>query len=222
MLGLLFKVLEKRGDIGDRYFRLFYEQIQHFELYQTANRQELLGLLKKVVAVDEHFGRPVAFLKRMAQVTLHIDGQLSTSCLLILRDLTLRYRSKMKKLLLRGDGQAAAQARDSDDSSSDSSSDDEENDPKAGKKRPASAGPATNGGPAEKKRKTGEDEASASLTNHYDPTKREPKFCQADANVLWELHGLLHHTHPTVAALGTNFLEICLFLSSLLVVQCER
>lgn len=45
------------------------------------------------------------------------------------------------------------------------------------------------------------------FTNEYDPFKIEPKFANADKSMLWELHLLKSHYHPSIKMFANNILN---------------
>lgn len=43
-----------------------------------------------------------------------------------------------------------------------------------------------------------EEEVKVKEDVHYDPFKRDPKYCRAETTSLWELHSFLKSFHPKV------------------------
>lgn len=45
-------------------------------------------------------------------------------------------------------------------------------------------------------------------TSDYDPQHRNPLYCRADAECVWELQKLSQHFHPTVSLFASNLLKV--------------
>lgn len=63
-------------------------------------------------------------------------------------------------------------------------------------------------------------------TSDYDPQHRNPLYCRADAECIWELQKLSQHFHPTVSLFASNLLKVWLqewgYLQQILYWQCKK
>lgn len=219
LLDLLLKIFDRMEGIPDRFYRLLYDQIGHFEIYHTTNRAELLRMIGTVFCsvgggreggssgcssskIDgapggeedgDHCDRErlLAFLRRLAQVCAHLDLPAAGSAALLLWERVLRESDEdTKNCLLKNTKRPADQPDQADQAPS----------AKKRRKNPSSAISTT-----PDKDKTA---ASPTCSEHqYDASKRDPRFARPLAAPAWELHLHAHHAHPTLSQLARLTLD---------------
>jgi ribosome biogenesis protein MAK21 len=173
ILSLLFKILISTGDLPDRFYRLLYEQLLHFDLFQSAHRLQAFLLFRKCVPVDASTNRGVAVMRRLLQVGAGGEPPVAAIGLAILRELFVARRAEMKLLLQSADATLKSKTAElGDDAEEEHFVDDDV--------------------AAERKEQAAEVE-------RYQPLAREPRYAKAQHTPLWELFALASHVHPFVS-----------------------
>eukprot|EP00105_Crassostrea_gigas_P005739 XP_011419440.1 PREDICTED: CCAAT/enhancer-binding protein zeta [Crassostrea gigas] len=203
-LMLIYQVMDASENISDRYYVALYKKMLEPDLKYTAKQAMFLNLLFKSLKKDVVERRVKAFVKRLLQICSYQPVQFVCGALVLLGELT-----KEQKGILRMDH---TKEEDSDDEEhyedlpapddgeaveqSSSESSDSEDEGKG-------ANPKSKSSWVHKNLKN----SGFTKTSDYDPQHRNPLYCRADAECIWELQKLSQHFHPTVSLFASNLLK---------------
>ncbi|CAD7947008.1 unnamed protein product [Amoebophrya sp. A25] len=205
----------------DRYYRLVYEQLRHFELLHTGNQLELMNLLREIVKEDSDRQRSVAMLRRLFQLSAHVYSQApGVSGLLIARDASNLSRGGNFDELSKPVGaststdtaspgspekkSATTSIKSSTSSSSTPGGAKEDVDIKNESSIAAQNQKKGEDSTSSKKSSEQADSTSSALSTDYDSNKRDPRFANALGALVWELHAMGHHVDPTLRSLASS------------------
>ncbi|KAK2168406.1 hypothetical protein LSH36_17g12003 [Paralvinella palmiformis] len=205
-LMLLYQVTESSDSNSDRFYQALYRKILDPGLVASSKQALFLNLLYKSMKRDEAERRVRAFIKRLLQICSCLPPPFICGTLILLSELF-----KMKPSLF----QFVQMSQDSDDEDEhfeDVPDDDDDDDDDV----------SGDGVQKNKESKPGVSVARSfitpswvhkkniqgvSVSHSYDPHHRNPLFCNADSECVWELVKLTCHYHPTVALYAKNLLK---------------
>lgn len=194
ILSLLFRTLSSDG-IPNRFFRLLYEQLVHFELFSSAHRQQAYLLFNQSLPSDVSVSRSLAICRRFLQVGANAEPAVAVAALAVLRQLFSAHPPELKPLLSTVESSLVPPAEGDDEDDEEHFVDDAL--PGVVPSRPAKGQSITKG---------------AAKSDHeqqyrYEPLAREPRFARARHTPMWELFALSNHVHPFVAHGAVKLLE---------------
>lgn len=189
-LMLLFQILSSRDLLNDRYYNALYSVLLNPQLSLEHTRHPMfLNLLYKSIKSDEVDSRSCSFLKRILQsCTLH-GVPYSSACLVLLSEIF--ENKKSLSLMINGSFSKTMDLSDDEDEFFVDVDDDNES---KGKNKQTDI----------KSSWTHKQSANESNTVQYDPLHRSPLYANANKTMLWELHTLHRHFHPTVSLFTEN------------------
>jgi len=190
---LLLQVLEDGNGVNDRFYCSLYRKLLDPTLESSShNHPMFFHVLYKTLKSDNVENRVSAFLKRLLQISLYSEPTFACSVLMLLSEVVKEKTGllKLKKKALNTD----LTADDDDDEEehyvdvhsveSDHENSDGEN-------------------PIAKMKSSWMHKENISTKSRkkfdYDPTHRNPMFANAQLSLLYELHALRNHYHPSVA-----------------------
>ncbi|XP_061172895.1 CCAAT/enhancer-binding protein zeta-like [Saccostrea echinata] len=203
-LMLIYQVMDSSENISDRYYVALYKKLLEPELKNTAKQAMFLNLLFKSMKKDSVERRVKAFVKRLLQVCSYQPVQFVCGALVLLGELM-----KVHKGILTLDHTTEEDSDDEEhyedlpapdeseaDDTSSSESSDSEDEQKGAKSKVKSSWVHKN------LKNSGFTKAA-----EYDPQHRNPLYCRADSECVWELQKLSQHFHPTVSLFASNLLK---------------
>ena len=119
-----------------------------------------------------------------------------TAATLLLINEILKHRKELRGLIF-----SKAQFIDSDDEEKFVDADDGEGKPKKSKKKKREVKEI------KKKEEESEEETKGFNTNDYNPSKKDPKYANADKIQFWELSVLRNYYHPTIRIWANNLMS---------------
>lgn len=178
ILTLLFRFVTQR-DLADRFYRLLYEQIGHFELFSCAHRFQAFTLVQNCVQSDVSLSRSVAVGRRMLQMGANADPSVALAGLAVLQQLFVGHRTEVKRLLCPSESDVRPALEDNDDDALERFVDDD----------------------------ALEGLSEGAQNKVYQPLQREPRFAGAQHTPVWELYALARHVHPCVSHNASKLLQ---------------
>jgi ribosome biogenesis protein MAK21 len=209
-LNLLLQVMRAKQTLSDRYFRALYAKIHDPVLRDSSTKHSMfLTLVYRSLLVDDSRPRQRAILKRLAQSSLHACPSFAAGVLILISKIHSEIPELARELT---DAETirhgtAGQDAQSTDSSSSSSSDEEDEDDSSSSSSSSSSSGDEKEAPAETNPPQSSSSTGTPRSDGYDPTKREPKFANADQTCLWEIALLASHFHPIVRKLADALLS---------------
>jgi len=174
ILSLLYRFLFAKRDVApDRFYRLLFEQIVQFDLYNCSHRMQAMVLLRKSVPADTSIARGLSLTRRLLQMGANTDPAVAVSGLELMSDFFMAHRVETKHLI---------NSLDADVPKADAGEEDEEH--FADEEQDPQDMPG---------------QSDHDAARGYDPLKREPKFSRARNTPIWELSALAQHVHPTIS-----------------------
>ncbi|XP_078314561.1 CCAAT/enhancer-binding protein zeta-like isoform X2 [Crassostrea virginica] len=203
-LMLIYQVMDSSENISDRYYVALYKKLLEPELKTTAKQAMFLNLLFKSLKKDVVERRVKAFVKRLLQICSYQPVQFVCGALVLLGELSREQKGiLMTEHTIEEDSDdeehyedlpAPDETDEGEKSSSESS--DSEDDRKGNKQKIKSSW-------VHKNLKN----SGFTKSPEYDPQHRNPLYCRADAECIWELEKLSQHFHPTVSLFASNLLK---------------
>jgi len=171
ILGLLYRGLAS-GDPPDRFYRLLYEQLGHFDFFTSSHSWQAFMLLQKCVPADASCARGVAMARRLLQLGVGTEPMVTIASLGVMRDLFAVRRIEMLPLMHTVDRKVVPAEEEGNAAEEEHFVDDDVAEATA---------------------------KNAPKETHYDPLWREPRFARARNAPFWELQALSSHVHPSVS-----------------------
>ncbi|XP_077594682.1 CCAAT/enhancer-binding protein zeta isoform X2 [Stigmatopora nigra] len=208
-LMLLFQVMNSRQSLSDRFYVALYRKILDGGLSASDRHNMFLNLLYKSLKTDTSLRRVRAFLKRLMQVGAQQGASFACAVLFLYSELT-RAKPALRAALHRS-------ATDAEEMFRDIPEDEEEIFRDADEAEEGQEQVEGQGEEEESKSKSEELPSASWVHRHnlkgsqkrqtYDPLHRNPLFCAAERDCVWELHGLSRHFHPTVSLYAKTLLQ---------------
>ena len=218
-LALLYKLMEARSAVSDRFYRALYAALAAPALSSSVKAPLFLALLLRACAADVSHARTAAFAKRLLQVAAAARPEFTCGCLLVLSALLQKrpamWTAVLQSEVMEGDEEERFADEDDEDEDGDKDKkggyDSDGSDGSGGDaKDPADAANAgaDAGAPsgAVVPRGSAGEGGEAERDAGYDASKREPLFARAAGACAWELAALSRHVHPSVAAMARTLL----------------
>ena len=192
-LALLFKLMESRGAVSDRFYRALYAAVSMPAMSTSVKAPLFLALFLRAASADASHARMAAFAKRLLQACAGQRPEFVCGCLLVLSTLFQRKPALWTAILQpEAGGEEDELERFGDDDGDEG----------------ADAGVHKNGdadGEADLA-EGANGSSSRGVGSGYDPVKREPLYARAEGACAWELSALAQHVHPSVAAMARTLL----------------
>ncbi|XP_064621873.1 CCAAT/enhancer-binding protein zeta-like [Lineus longissimus] len=206
-LMLLYQVMGTNENLSDRYYMALYKKLLDPDLRHCSKQAMFLNLLFKSLTKDDAEKRVMAFLKRLLQICSYQSPCFVCAALVLFSEVI---KAKPGLLNLQNipedsDDEEHFVDLDEDDKVEVDSSDDEtkprsyDAEPKHLVKSWSSAGA---GSWVHRKNVT-----EKSFERYYDPYHRNPLYCRAEQECIWELKKMATHFHPSVALFAGNILK---------------
>jgi len=172
ILSLLYRCLADRpGMPTNRFYQLLYDQLLHFDMWDSMHRNQIYFLLAKCIPADPLVGRSFALSRRLLQVGSHLSAPVSVGALTVIRELLATRRAELRPLM-----QNVQNAITDDAASHDEEEEkfvDDDGATEAAHKDVTASG--------------------------YKPLVRDPRFARSRQTPFWELYALRNHVHPFIA-----------------------
>eukprot|EP00962_Isochrysis_galbana_P011219 scaffold3145_cov101-Isochrysis_galbana.AAC.1 len=175
--------------LTDRFYNALYESLLHPGLPGSAKLALFLNVLYKGMKADSSEPRRAAFAKRLLQLCAHAPPPLACGALVLVSEVSraapaLRAMLAQPQSALRPAGASAVAAG----------------------ALPGVAAPAEADKPdvAPVARADGDEAEEPTAAAGYDWQKRNPLHAGADRTLLWDVHFLTRHFHPSVAQFAAN------------------
>ncbi|WAR19175.1 CEBPZ-like protein [Mya arenaria] len=204
-LMLLYQVMDTSQNISERYYSALYRKLSDPAIKTSSKQAAFLNLLFKSIKKDECERRVKAFIKRLLQICAYQQPNFTCGAMLLLSEV-LKVKPGLLSL-----------------THAEVDSDDEEHfvdQPEGTDEQQASVDhdDQTSGDNDKPTINTGSKTKVSSWVhranlNHktektdYDPYHRNPMYCHAENECIWELEGLTCHYHPTVALFAKQLLQ---------------
>lgn len=204
-LVFLLQISQTNSVQSDRFYRTLYSRILDANECSESTQAKFLNLVFKAMKDDTDPRRVKAFLKRLLQSGSYASAGFAGACLIVSSEC---FRLSQKGLLK---SFVALPEQDDDDelffdadklnegkgalgvmeSESGESEEENQNGSASGADRTSKAWAS--------KHKNERDFPHRIVSNHYDPSKRDPKYSGAERTSLWEAVSLSAHFHPSVS-----------------------
>ena len=196
---LIFHFVKAEETLRDRYYRTLYNFITTLTNVSAMKLDSTFALLYKSIKQDKCTERVQAFFKRLIQSSYLNEISFTAASLLLINEI-LKHRKELRGLIF-----TKAQLLDSDDEEKFIDVDDGEQKPKKTKKKKREEKAAKK---KEEEESDDENEENKEFnSNDYNPSKKEPKFANADKVPFWELNILRDHYHPTIRIWVNNLIS---------------
>ncbi|KAK3092452.1 hypothetical protein FSP39_002965 [Pinctada imbricata] len=216
-LMLLYHVMDASHNISDRYYTALYKKLSDPGLRASAKQTMFLNLLFRSMKKDIADRRVKAFIKRLLQVSSYQTAPFICGVLVMLGEVL-----KVKPDIINTSYAIQKFREDSDDEEEhftdlpapDSDTElpapgeDSEEDVSDTERLPSGKVEEAN-----KANKTGsswlhkQNVPGGKHSSSYDPCHRNPLYCHADQECIWELEKLAQHYHPSVALFANRILK---------------
>ncbi|KAK3593430.1 hypothetical protein CHS0354_020192 [Potamilus streckersoni] len=212
-LMLLYQVMDSSQNVSDRYYSSLYRKMLDPALKNSSKCAMFLNLLFKSLKKDMSERRVKAFIKRLLQICCHQNPQFTCGCLVLLSEV-LKHKPGIQMnfshveedsdeeehfvdLPLPEDIEVTSKpfhdVDDSDDEDGEKSNKDDDDPDKTSSKKPSWVHRKNLGAKAKR--------------DDYDPCHRNPQYCHAENECVWELKKLSQHFHPSVALFASQLLQ---------------
>ncbi|CAD5120512.1 DgyrCDS9078 [Dimorphilus gyrociliatus] len=195
-LMLLYQVMDASDNISDRYYMALYRKMLDPALKNSSKQVQFLNILFKSIRKDTSEKRVKAFVKRLLAICCVNSPNFICGALLIVSEIC----SEKKNLLV-----TEKYDEDSDDEERFEDQADEEDETKEKENGIDSVDvkSPTNKSSWIHKKNLG----TTQETSTYQPNVRNPLYCNADHECVWELQKLEAHYHPSVSLFAKNLLN---------------
>ncbi|CAG2188387.1 CEBPZ [Mytilus edulis] len=192
-LMLLYQVMDSSETVSDRYYTALYKKMSDPELKSSSKQSMFLNLLFKSIKKDTVDRRTKAFIKRLLQICSSQPAQFVCGALVLLGELV-----KLKPSVIVG----KHMSEESDDDEDEHFTDLPDPDSDSGTKE-------TQSNTTVKQNPSSWDHRSKdkNKSSHYDPQHRNPLYCNAENECIWELKQLKNHFHPTVSLFAAKLVK---------------
>lgn len=194
-LMLLYQVTESSDSNSDRFYQALYKKILDPGLVTSSKQALFLNLLYKSMKRDMSERRVRAFIKRLLQVCSCLPPPIICGTLILLSEL-LKIKPSLFQFV-----QMSQESDDEDEHFEDAPDEDGDN-AKNNKDHKPSVNTDATASWIHKKNVHG-----INISHSYNPHHRNPLYCNADCECVWELVSLTQHYHPTVALFAKNILK---------------
>ncbi|VDI28213.1 ribosome biogenesis protein MAK21 [Mytilus galloprovincialis] len=192
-LMLLYQVMDSSETVSDRYYTALYKKMSDPELKSSSKQSMFLNLLFKSIKKDTVDRRTKAFIKRLLQICSSQPAQFVCGALVLLGELV-----KLKPSVIVG----KHMVEESDDDEDEHFTDLPDPDSDSGNKETQSQTTIKENPSSWDHRSKDKNKSS-----HYDPQHRNPLYCNAENECIWELKQLKNHFHPTVSLFATKLVK---------------
>ncbi|CAC5378332.1 MAK21 [Mytilus coruscus] len=192
-LMLLYQVMDSSETVSDRYYTALYKKMSDPNLKSSSKQSMFLNLLFKSIKKDTVDRRTKAFIKRLLQICSSQPAQFVCGALVLLGELV-----KLKPAVIVG----KHMSEESDDDEDEHFTDLPDPDSDSGTKEKQSY-TTVKQNPSSWDHKSND----KNKTSHYDPHHRNPLYCNAENECIWELKQLKNHFHPTVSLFASNLIK---------------
>ncbi|CAF0814566.1 unnamed protein product [Rotaria sordida] len=200
-LQLLFRIVEQRPEIDERYYNALYKKLSEPEWKNSKMLSTFLNLIFKSMLKDTMESRIRAFIKRLLQLCLFNDVPFICGILLLISEIVKRH-SNGQRLLLFSQKQNILSSKNDKTMKDDDDEEEHFHDVVSEDDQPLQIVPEISSWNHKILNKTNQNH-----TNHYDIYKRNPLYCGSDYTCLHELLFLKNHSHPTVALFAQNLFD---------------
>lgn len=184
-VGLLYRIMESRRALSDRFFRVLYQLLLDVRLHTTSQQALFLTTVTKAICADTSAVRVQAMAKRLLQSACAARQPQLVCAELVALGQIVKERPALAELFVRSPASLLEDAEEEHfvDVQETDATDDRSPRPPQPARPPAMA------------KKT------------YDATKRDPLYAGAEMACTWELVLLTQHFHPSVAHFTTTLLR---------------
>ncbi|XP_077443544.1 CCAAT/enhancer-binding protein zeta [Stigmatopora argus] len=197
-LMLLFQVMNSRQSLSDRFYVALYRKILDGGLSASDRHNMFLNLLYKSLKEDTALRRIRAFLKRLLQVGAQQGAGFACAVLFLFSELA-RVKPALKTAVHHC-------TKDAEETFKDLPEDEEELFEDADKTEEGESKTKPEARPAASWVHRQNLEGTPKMQT-YQPLHRNPLFCAADCDSIWELHGLSRHYHPSASLFAKTLLQ---------------
>lgn len=180
-LKLIFQFIKVEEALSDKFYKTLYKVVGSLTSVSALKLDSTFALLYKAVKRDKCTERVIAFFKRLLQMCYVNEISFVAASLLFINEV-LKHKKQLRGLLF-----SKEKLLDSDD---EEVFVDVDQDKKKRKKKDK-----------QKKKEQKKDEEKAednNATGLYDPSKKDPRYANADKTAFWEMDILRHYYHPTI------------------------
>ncbi|CAF1034603.1 unnamed protein product [Rotaria sp. Silwood1] len=199
-LQLLFRIVEQRSEIDERYYNALYKKLSEPEWKNSKMLSTFLNLIFKSMLKDSMESRIRAFIKRLLQLCLFNDVPFICGILLLISEIVKRHASGQRLLLF--SQKTNLLSLENDKTTEDDDEEEHFHDVVSEDDQPLQIVPEVSSWNHKNLNKTNQNHL-----NHYDIYKRNPLYCGSDYTCLHELIFLKNHSHPTVALFAQNLFD---------------
>lgn len=195
-LKLIFLFIKVEESLSDKFYKTLYKVIGSLKNVSALKLDSTFALIYKAIKRDPCVERVQAFFKRMIQVSYVNEISFTAATLLLINEV-LKQRKELRSLIF-----SKGALLDSDDEEVFVDVDDGEG--KSKKKRKQKQQQKEK----EAKQQEGDDsdEEENKYSDKYDPSKKNPKYANADKTAFWELNLLRNYYHPTIRIWVSNII----------------
>ncbi|KAL3875114.1 hypothetical protein ACJMK2_038048 [Sinanodonta woodiana] len=211
-LMLLYQVMDSSQNVSDRYYSSLYRKMLDPALKNSSKCAMFLNLLFKSMKKDMSERRVKAFIKRLLQICCHQNPQFTCGCLVLLSEV-LKHKPGIQMNFSHMEEDSDEEehfldlplSEDTEDTSKPLHAVDDSDDEDM-KKRKNSDDPdkTSSNKPSWIHRKN---LGAKAKRDDYDPCHRNPQYCHAENECMWELKKLSQHFHPSVALFASQLLQ---------------
>ena len=199
-LSLLLKIMTAEGRITDKFYETLYQVMINPELKSSSKQALFLNVLYGAIRQDKMITRVRAFLKRLLQVTLHMEKPAFACAALVVTSEALRLHEEARDMILVSERPPPAKVSEQEEDTGvmipmETDLDDE-------RKKQLEQLEKLGLGADEK------EDAKKPTSNIYNPLSAKPLHCHADNSCAWELTLLAEHNHPTVSLFAKQLLKL--------------
>ena len=192
-LKLIFQFIKVEASLNDKFYTTLYKVVGSLRNVAAMKLDSTFALLYKAIKKDTNIARVQAFFKRLIQMCYINEISFVAASILLINEV-LKYRKELRGLLFSKD-----KLLDSDDEEVFVDAD-QKSKKKKSKKRDEKAKKKN-----QEKEEEEEEESEKKFSKEYNPSKKDPRFANADQTGFWELNVLRNYYHPTIR-IWTNHL----------------
>ncbi|KAL4237550.1 hypothetical protein ACF0H5_002264 [Mactra antiquata] len=216
-LTLLFQVMDTNKTTSERYYNALYKKLTDPALKVSSKQAVFLNLLYKSIKKDDSERRVKAFIKRLLQVCSYQQPQFICGALVLLSELLKEKKVKLSITHSEEDSDEEEHFVDvpdqEDETVDENTTVEKEKDNEENSKTEDNENNEPNKDNIGNVKKRGASWVHRANLNHncertdYDPFHRNPQYCHAEKECIWELEKLSNHFHPTVNLFAHQILK---------------